>query len=179
MHSKPLQAIKHFLSTFIRQSGPSTNYKSCLNQGQVKRGHSFVARVLVLWVSGLGVINFWRGLVLWRERLLLFEVGSTLSPVTLTLFVTLFVLVGLALFVAAAGLWWRQRWAKRYASIVIPLYFVLIQGYTWLFVRTGLMWQRRWVSLGGSLLGIAVSVGALTWPKSREWLLGVWKRSGV
>lgn len=134
--------------------------------------------MFVLWLLGLGVINLGRGLVLWRERRLLFELGSTLSPFALTACAILFVWVGLALFVAAGGLWWRQKWAAGCASIAIPLYFGLIQAYTWLFVRTGLMWERRWVSLIGSLLGTAIGVGTLMWPKSREWL-GIWKRSSV
>jgi hypothetical protein len=169
-HLKPLRAIRNFLITCTKQFSPSTNYKSWLNQSQVKRRHSFAAQVFVLWVFALGVIDVWRGAVLWRERVLLFELGSTLSPFSLAFLVILFILTGLALIVAAASLWWQRKWAARYARIVIPLYFVLIQSYTWLFVRTGLMWQRRWVSLVLALLGISVGVGVLTWSKSRQWM---------
>jgi len=165
-----LRAIRNFLTSCTKQFNPSTNSKPQLNQIQVKRRHSFAAQVFVLWVLGLGGIDVWRGSVLWRERVLLFELGGTLSPFLLALLVVLFVSAGLALIVAAAGLWWRCNWAARYARIVIPLYFVLIQSYTWLFVRTGLMWQRRWVSLLMALLGISVGVGAMTWAKTRQWM---------
>lgn len=154
----------HLKNIFYRLIGT----RSVLNRARVKRRHSFGGQVFVLWVLGLGMIDVWRGWVLWDERVLLFELGSTLSPFTLTFFVTLFMSTGLALIVAAAGLWWRRKWAARYTCVVIPLYFVLIQFYTWLFVRTGLMWQRRWVSLLLALLGIAIGVGVLVWSKTRR-----------
>ena len=126
--------------------------------------------VFVLWILGLGIIGIWRGAVLWRERTLLFDLGSSLSPLTLTLFVLLSGLCGGCLIVAALGLWWRQAWARSVARIAILSYLIIVQVYTWMYVRTGLMWERRWVSLGLAILGAGIGIGMLTWPRSRKWL---------
>jgi hypothetical protein len=108
--------------------------------------------------------------VLWGERDVLFERGSSLSPAALTTFVCWWTLCGLALVTAAAGLWWRREWARQVTRLCIPAYIVAAQAYLWLFVRSGLMWERRWVSLASGILGIGIGIGALTWPRSRQWL---------
>jgi hypothetical protein len=118
----------------------------------------------------MGIVSGWRGLVLWNERLVLFERGSSLSPLALAAFVLIYALCGVGLVVSAVGLWWRRNWARRGARIFLVAYLVFAQGYLWLFVRTGLMWERRWVSLASAVLGIGIVVGALTWPRSRQWL---------
>ncbi len=127
-------------------------------------------KLLVLWTLGLGIIGAWRGAVLWRERAMLFELGSTLGPLTLTLFVALLLIAGAALVASALGLWFKQDWARQSARVAIPAYLLLIQAYTWLWVRSGLMWERRWTALILAALGIIVSVGTLTWKKTRKWL---------
>ncbi len=123
-----------------------------------------------LWVAALGAIGLWRGVILWQERRLLFELGSALSPAALTGFVLVSILCGSGLLASGVGLWLRRAWAQWSARICIPLYVVAFQGYTWLTVRSGLMWERRWVSLTGALVALIVGVGALTWHRSRAWL---------
>lgn len=125
---------------------------------------------LVLWMLALAAISVWRGLVWWRERALLAELGSTLSLPMWTLFAVLSMLCGGGLSISAVGLWWRREWARWSAQAFLPFHFVIIQTYTWLFVQTGLMWERRWVSLILSFVGVGVGVGALSWRKSRKWL---------
>lgn len=127
-------------------------------------------KLFVLWTLGLGIIGAWRGAVLWRERNLLFELGSTLSPLALTLFVALSLIVGAALIASALGLWLKKEWARQSARIAIPAHLILVQAYTWLWVRSGLMWERRWTALILAALGIMISVGTLTWKKTIKWL---------
>jgi hypothetical protein len=136
----------------------------------MKMHHSFWLWVFALWVLGLGIISGWRGLVLWQARALLAELGSTLSPAILVLSVVLFTLCALGLIASALGLWWRRKWGRRLARAFIPVYFTVIQSYTWLFVRAGLMWERRWISLILATLAVGIGVSALTWHKSRKWL---------
>lgn len=131
---------------------------------------SFWLKAFVLWTLGLGVIGAWRGIVLWCERRLLFELGGTLAPATLAVFVALSVLIGAALIASAAGLWWKKEWARQAAQMVIPAYLVAVQAYTWLFVRSGLMWERRWIALILALIGCGISLGALNWRTPRRWL---------
>ncbi len=125
---------------------------------------------LVLWVLGLGVMAAWRGIVLWQERVMLFELGSSLSPASVALFVALFVICGCGLIVSALGLLWQHDWARHSARAGILLQAVTSQAYTWLFVRSGLMLERRWVALAGSVLVVGLGVGALTWHRSRTWI---------
>ena len=66
----------------------------------------------VLWVLALAILSTWRGVALWRERALLVELGSSLSPATLALFVSLDVLCGLAMLAAAVGLQLVCIWRK-------------------------------------------------------------------
>lgn len=124
----------------------------------------------VLWVLALAILSTWRGVALWRERALLVELGSSLSPATLALFVSLDVLCGLAMLAAAVGLWWRREWARQMARIALPAYWVIVQAYVWLALRAGLMRERRWVLLVGAVLAAALSIAALTWHRSRQWL---------
>jgi hypothetical protein len=123
-----------------------------------------------LWALGLGIIGMWRGIVLWGERRILYERGSSLSPAALSLFVALFGLCGLCLVASAVGLWLRHDWARRMARICIPTYLVVAQVYVWRFVRSGLMWERRWASSVGAILGIGIGIGGLTWARSKKWL---------
>lgn len=125
---------------------------------------------LVLWVLGLGIVAAWRGIVLWQERAMLFELGSSLSPAAVALFVALFVVCGCGLTASALGLWWRRDWARYSARAGILLQAVTSQAYTWLFVRSGLMLERRWVALAVSVLAAGLGIGALTWHRSRKWL---------
>jgi hypothetical protein len=101
---------------------------------------------------------------------MLFELGSSLSPVSLTLFVALFVICGCGLVVSAFGLWWRHGWARYVACTGILMQAVISQVYTWFFVRSGLMLARKWVDLAGSMLVVGLSIAVLTWGRSREWL---------
>jgi hypothetical protein len=135
------------------------------------KGHRpLVLWMFALWTLGLGIIGVWRSVVLWRERAILYERGSSLSPAMLTLFVALFGLCGLGLVASAVGLWLRHDWARHVARASIPAYAALAQAYTWLFTQSGLMRERRWVSLVGAILGIGIGIGALTWVRSRQWL---------
>jgi hypothetical protein len=132
-------------------------------------------RSVLLWafavsVLGLGIASGWRGIVLWRERALLYTLGSSLTPVALTVYVTLFLLCGVGLAVAALGLWWRRNGARWVAQACILLYAVTSQVYSWRYVRSGLMLERRWVSLAGTVFLAGLGVGALTWYRSRKWL---------
>jgi hypothetical protein len=125
---------------------------------------------LVLWVLGLGVLAVWRAVALWQVRGMLFELGSSLSPTSVTLFVALFVVCGCGLIASALGLWWRRDWARSSARASIVIQAVVSQTYTWLFVRSGLMLERRWVALAGAAIAVGLGVGALTWHRSRKWL---------
>jgi hypothetical protein len=118
----------------------------------------------------LGVIGIWRGLVLWDARALLVDLGSTLSPPALALFVFAFVLCGLGLGAAALGLWRRREWGRLVARALVVCYAVIVQVYTWLFVQSGLQWERRWVSLVLATGTIGLAIGTLTWHRSRRWL---------
>lgn len=149
--------------------------KTLSSRQRLNPRRSFLLKAFIAWEVILGSIGVWRGLVLWAERQLLLELGSTFLPMALAIFVTCSILTGFALLAAAWGLWWRREWARRLAQSAIPAYFVLAQVYTWLFVRSGLMWERRWVSLGLALLGVGTSFVLLTWPKPRKWL-GLEKR---
>lgn len=131
---------------------------------------TFWLRAFVLWTLALGILSLWRGLVLWRERALLWELGSSLLPATLTLFVAFDILCGGGLVAAAVGLWWRREWARQAARALIPLYMVIVQAYVWFFLRAGLMWERRWVLLLWAMLAAALGISALTWRRSRRWL---------
>jgi hypothetical protein len=126
--------------------------------------------VFALWVLGLGVMDLYRGGVLWGERQILYERGSSLSPVALAGFVVLWTLYGLGLIVSAVGLRFRKEWARQAARVCLPAYFCIGQEYLWLFVRSGLMWERRWVLLAGAIVGTGIGAGALTWRRSRTWL---------
>lgn len=128
----------------------------------------FGLKLLTLWTLGLGLLGIWRSGVLWRERHLLYELGSSLTPFWLTLFVVLWSALGIALIVAAAGLWFKKDWARRVIRVAIPAYLALSQAYTWGFVRSGLMWERRWVALGVSALGIVAAILLTTWHKTRR-----------
>ena len=124
----------------------------------------------VLWLLTLATISVWRGVVLWREAALLFELGSTLTPPALALVVSFSMLCGAALAVSALGLWWRRDWARQVTRICMPLYFALVQSYTWVFARSGLMWARRWAGLILAILATGIGIGALSWRRSRQWL---------
>ena len=136
----------------------------------MKTARSFWLQVFVLWLLGLALISLWRGWGLWKERALLAEVGSTLSPPALVAFVALSALCGMGLGASAVGLWLQRRWGRLLALICIPLYFATIQAYTWLFVQSGLMWARRWISLILAVVAVGLGVGALSWRRSRTWL---------
>jgi hypothetical protein len=140
----------------------------------MKRRRPFWVWLFSLWVLGLGVANLWRALVLWGERSLLWKLGSSFSPLTLALFVVLWLVDGGGLTVSAVGLWLRRNWARHVARIGIALSVLIFQAYLWLFVRSGLMRQRRPVLLALGLLTLVVGVGTLTWSRSRQRLgLGV------
>lgn len=123
-----------------------------------------------LWVLWLGTSGVWRAAVLWRERSLLSDLGSSLSPAALTAFALVFALCGVGLVTSALGLWLRTRWAQCGAKVSIVLYAATTQAYSWGFVRSGLMRERRVVSLVVALLTVGVGVGALSWNRSRKWL---------
>jgi len=123
-----------------------------------------------LWVLGLGIVSLWRALVLWQEWRLLSMLSSSFSPLSLALFAVLWLSSGGSLVVSAIGLWLRLTWARRVARIGIVLSVLIFQTYLWLFVRSGLMRQRRPVLLIVGLLTIAIGLGALVWPRSRQWL---------
>ena len=130
----------------------------------------FWLTLFVLWILGLGIISGWRSLTWWQERSLIVELDSTFSPLTLSLMVFLSMLCGMALIAAATGLWWKKEWARKLARLCVPGYFILVQVYLWLFVRSGLWLQRRWIALFLAVLGTGVSVVALTWSRTRRWL---------
>ena len=139
-------------------------------QGLLSTRRSALLWGLVLWLLTLAAISVWRGVVLWREAALLFELGSTLTQPALALLVSFSILCGAALTVSTVGLWWRRDWARQVARISIPLYFALVQTYTWVFVRSGLMWARRWAAMSLAILATGIGVGALSWRRSRQWL---------
>ena len=136
----------------------------------MKRRRPFWLWLFSLWTLGLGVVSLWRGLVLWQERRLLLGLGSSFSSLPLALFVALWLLCGGGLIVSALGLWLRRAWARHVARIGIVLSVLIFQAYLWLFVRSGLMRQRRPVLLVVGLLSVVIGLGALTWPRSRQWL---------
>jgi len=123
-----------------------------------------------LWLLGLGSADLWRAITLWQTRRLLAQLGSTLSPLAVTLLTLGWTLFGAGLVVAAVGLWLRREWARHAARAAIVAHFCLIQLYTWGFVRTGLLWERRWSTLLLAVLATAVGLAALTWSRSRRWL---------
>jgi len=135
-----------------------------------KRQRNYVRWVFLFWLLTSATISLWRGLVLWRTRALLAEIGSKLSPAMLVLFAVLSVLCGIALGVSALGLWRRREWGRISARVALPGYYVIVQAYIWLFVQSGLMWQRRWVSLVLAICAVGIGVGALSWHKPRRWL---------
>jgi hypothetical protein len=136
----------------------------------MKRRRPFWLWLFSLWALGLGVVSLWRGLVLWQERRLLLGLVSSFSPLSLALFTALWLLCGASLIVSALGLWLRRTWARHVARISIVLSVLIFQTYLWLFVRSGLMKQRRQVLLIMGLLTVVIGLGALTWPRSRQWL---------
>jgi hypothetical protein len=79
-------------------------------------------------------------------------------------------LSGTAQLVSAIDLWLRRESARQLARAAIVAHLLLIQVYTWGFVRTGLLWERRWSTLVLRTLATALFVTALTWPRSRHWL---------
>ena len=136
----------------------------------MKRGRSGWLWVAALWFATLGVSALWRALALWDERTLLFALGSSLTPPALTAYVVLFCASGTAMVVAAAGLWFWRDWARHVGRISVTAYLLAAQTYTWGYVRSGLTWERRWVALGGAVLALTLSIGALTWRRARGWL---------
>jgi hypothetical protein len=121
---------------------------------------------LLLWAS----TAFWRAATLWQTRELLLELDSTLSAPALTFFVVLYTLSGATLIVATVGLWLKKNWGRVSSQVVIVLYTVIVQAYTWLFVRTGLLWERRWIALVLALGTAGGAVSLLGWRRSRRWL---------
>jgi hypothetical protein len=141
----------------------------------MRRRNARSKRPLLLWLSALwllclGAIDLWRSVTLWQTRLLLFELGSTLSPAAIALLTAGWAICGVSLAAAAVGLWLRQAWARHLARIAIIVHFCLVQVYTWVFVRTGLLWERRWSTLALGILAAALVLIALTWSRSRRWL---------
>jgi hypothetical protein len=126
--------------------------------------------LLVLWFAALAAASFWRATTLWQTKSLLVELGSTLSAPAVTLLVILYAFCGVALAIAAWGLWQRRDWGRVTARAMIVFYMIVVQAYTWLYVRTGLLWERRWVALGLALLTCSIVGGTLTWQKTRQWL---------
>jgi hypothetical protein len=126
--------------------------------------------LLVLWLLALAAASFWRATTLWQMRALLVELESTMSAPMITIFVILYALCGVALIASGVGLWQRSNWGRVSARAWIVLYMVIVQAYTWLFVRTGLLWERRWIALALAILTSIVSIALLTWHKSRDWL---------
>ena len=118
----------------------------------------------------MGLGGIWRSLVIWRERHLLYELGSSLQPFSLSLTVALGLIVGSTLLVTTVGLWLKKEWSRRLARIAIPTYLLLGQAYIWLFVRSGLMWERRWMALVLSMSGVALGIVLPTWSTTRRWL---------
>jgi len=123
-----------------------------------------------LWLLALGAIDLWRGITLWQTRRLLIELGSSLSSFASALFVLGWACCAAALIVSAIGLWLRREWARHPARGAIAAHLILIQAYTWGFVRTGLLWERRWSTLILGLVATALGLVALTWPRSLRWL---------
>jgi hypothetical protein len=75
-----------------------------------------------------------------------------------------------ALIASAIGLWLRREWARHLARASLVVHLLLIQVYSWGFVRTGLLWERRWSTLILGLLSTTLGLTALTWPRSLRWL---------
>jgi len=123
-----------------------------------------------LWLLALGAIDLWRGITLWQTRNLLIQLGSSLSVLASALLILGWVCCAAALIVSAIGLWLRREWARHPARGAIAVHLLLIQVYTWGFVRTGLLWERRWSTLILGLLATALGLVALTWSRSRHWL---------
>lgn len=123
-----------------------------------------------LWLFALGVIDGWRSITLWQTRRLLAELGSSLSPSVSVLLALGWAICGAGLIAAAIGLWLRREWARHVARAGIVVHVIMIQVYTWAFVRTGLLWERRWSTLVLSILATAAGFTALTWSRSRHWL---------
>jgi uncharacterized membrane protein (DUF2068 family) len=132
----------------------------------MKRRRSQWLWALTLWFAILGAGATWRAQALWSERVLLYALGSSLSPAALTLYVAVFVLSGVGALVAATGLWFRQDWARYAALVSVATYLSASQTYTWIYVQAGLSWERRWVTLAGALLAVTFSIVALTWRRS-------------
>ena len=156
--------------TVVTQRESSAVAQNRPGRSGVKARRPLLLRVLVLWLLGLAVISSWRGLTLWQQRTLLAELGSKLSPPALVVLVSLSALCGVGLIASAVGLWLRHRLAAVGARAVIVVYYAIVQAYSWLFLQSGLLWERRWVSLGLALGAIGLTYGALSWPRSRQWL---------
>jgi hypothetical protein len=88
----------------------------------------------------------------------------------LALVVGMSIVCALGLGIGIVGLWRRRKWGWISALVFIPLYFAVVQAYTWLFVQSGLLWERRWVSLAVAILSVGVAVPALMGRASRRWL---------
>jgi len=125
---------------------------------------------VILWLAGLGLFGIVRALALASAGALLAELGSRMAPAALRVVVALSVLSGIGLLVSAWGVFRRREWGRQAARVSVVVYFVVVQGYVWLFVRTGLLWARRWVLLALAAVGILAGVGGLTWHRSRRWL---------
>jgi hypothetical protein len=126
--------------------------------------------LVVLWLVALAATSFWRAITLWQVRALLAELNSTMPAPMVTTFVILYALCGAALIASGVGLWQRRNWGRVSARAWIVLYMVIVQAYTWLFVRTGLLWERRWIALFLAILTTGAGVALLTWRRSRCWL---------
>ena len=133
----------------------------------MKRRRSLWLWLFALWILGMGIVNLWRGVVLWQERRLLLALDSSFTPLSLALFVGLWFVCGTGLVGAAIGLWLGQGWARHVARIGVVLSVLIFQTYLWFLVRSGLMRQRRPVLLIVGLLTVVAGVGALTWRRSR------------
>lgn len=123
-----------------------------------------------LWLLALGAIDLWRSITLWQTWRLLAELGSSLSPLASTLLILFWALCAAALAAAAIGLWLRREWARHLARAALIAHLVLLQVYTWGFLRTGLLWERRWIALVLGLLLTALGLATLTWSRSLRWL---------
>jgi hypothetical protein len=139
-------------------------------QTRAKTRRPLLLWVCALWLLALGAIDLWRSVTLWQTWRLLVELGSSLSPLASALLVLGWALCAAALIVSAIALWLRQEWARHSARAAIVAHLAVTQVYTWGFVRTGSLWERRWSTLILGLLATALSLAALTWPRSRRWL---------
>lgn len=140
-----------------------------------RKANPATRRPLLLWMCvlelvALGAIDLWRSVTLWQTRRLLVDLGSSLSPLASALLLLGWALCAAALVVSAIGLWLRRGWARHPARIALVAHFLLMQVYTWGFVRTGLFWERRWSTLILGLVSTALGTAALTWRTSRHWL---------